>query len=322
MQIYLARPGGPRQGPYTVEQINADLAARKYRDDDFWAWHYGLPKWVPLYSVGGISGAADTTFFFCGLATANSKARTKPPEPPGSDTAVFLAKPPWLDVLQQSAEVNALHFPAEPEVDTVVLLEPTPASRKSQPLREAQAEVIEASAAPTPAAEEPAQGLNEAIEASGDQFTPADSPVPDSEAPAVEAPVLLDPQTAPKESQPLCEAQTAEVAVCVGPTPAVEEFPIELSAASSVVVKLATSVELPMPTDTESPEPVVVRAGRAKSSKRRTVGRRRLFLLEGQATRQGGSSARPAKVPRRPFASRKRRKPLTGKAPELQPAWN
>ena len=321
MQIYLAKPGGPRQGPYTVEQINADLAARKYRDDDFWAWHYGLPQWVPLYSVGGISGAADTTFFFCGLAPANSDLRTRPPEPPGTDTAIFLAKPPWLDVLQQSAEINALRIPAAPEVDTVVLLEPTSASNESQPLREEQNEVIAASVAPTPVAEAPAPGLNAATEATGDQFAQTDSPAPAAEAPQEETPVLLDPQTAPGESQPVCEAQTAEVAVCAAPTPAADDSPAELGAPAAVALALATPVE-PTPVEAETAEPIVVRAVKAKPSKRRAAGRRRLFLLEGQATRQAGGSTKPAKMTRRAFASRKRRKPLNGEGAALQPAWN
>src|SRR5438132_2162126 len=55
MQIHLATPGGEKQGPYTLEQINRDLAAKKYRDTDYWAWYDGAEAWVPLYSVPGIS---------------------------------------------------------------------------------------------------------------------------------------------------------------------------------------------------------------------------------------------------------------------------
>jgi len=54
-QIYLSKPGGQRQGPYTLAQIKRDLAANKYRDTDYWAWHEGLPEWVPLYNLPGIS---------------------------------------------------------------------------------------------------------------------------------------------------------------------------------------------------------------------------------------------------------------------------
>jgi hypothetical protein len=54
-QIYLSKPGGQRQGPYTLAQIKRDLAAKKYRDTDCWAWHEGLSEWVPLHNLPGIS---------------------------------------------------------------------------------------------------------------------------------------------------------------------------------------------------------------------------------------------------------------------------
>jgi hypothetical protein len=60
MQIHLSRPGGGREGPYTLEQIKKDLAAHKYRDTDYWAWHEGLTEWVPLYSLPGISASDDS----------------------------------------------------------------------------------------------------------------------------------------------------------------------------------------------------------------------------------------------------------------------
>jgi hypothetical protein len=59
MEIYLSKPGGQRQGPYTLEQINRDLVARKYGDTDYWAWREGLSEWVPLYSLPGIAVAAE-----------------------------------------------------------------------------------------------------------------------------------------------------------------------------------------------------------------------------------------------------------------------
>jgi hypothetical protein len=59
MQVHLSRPGGQREGPYTVEQINRDLADRKYRDTDYWAWYEGLETWVPLHSVPGVVPQGD-----------------------------------------------------------------------------------------------------------------------------------------------------------------------------------------------------------------------------------------------------------------------
>src|SRR5689334_14402787 len=54
MLIYLAKPGGKREGPFTLEQINRDLASRKYSYNDFWAWFPGMPEWAPLHALPGI----------------------------------------------------------------------------------------------------------------------------------------------------------------------------------------------------------------------------------------------------------------------------
>ena len=62
MQIYLAKPGGPRQGPYTVAQINADLAARSHLSADandevlgdfgvIGVWLYDSGTWTKVTSV-------------------------------------------------------------------------------------------------------------------------------------------------------------------------------------------------------------------------------------------------------------------------------
>lgn len=54
MQIHLSKPGGHREGPFTVDEINRDLAAKKYSDSDYWAWYEGLGSWIPLHSVPGV----------------------------------------------------------------------------------------------------------------------------------------------------------------------------------------------------------------------------------------------------------------------------
>src|SRR5215471_6342736 len=54
MNIHLSKPGGQREGPFTLEQINQDLAAQKYHDSDYWAWYEGLNEWVPLHQVPGV----------------------------------------------------------------------------------------------------------------------------------------------------------------------------------------------------------------------------------------------------------------------------
>jgi hypothetical protein len=57
-RIYLAKQG-KREGPFTLEHINAQITTGRYRDDDFWAWHDGLPEWIPLYKISGIGKPAD-----------------------------------------------------------------------------------------------------------------------------------------------------------------------------------------------------------------------------------------------------------------------
>jgi hypothetical protein len=55
MRIHLSKPNGQREGPFTIEEINRDLAARKYSDTDYWAWYEGLDAWVPLHTVPGVT---------------------------------------------------------------------------------------------------------------------------------------------------------------------------------------------------------------------------------------------------------------------------
>ena len=69
MEIHLAKPGGEKIGPYTLEQINHDLAANKYRDTDYWAWYEGADAWMPLYAIPGIS----------------TTSRSAPPPPPAAE---------------------------------------------------------------------------------------------------------------------------------------------------------------------------------------------------------------------------------------------
>jgi hypothetical protein len=74
MKIHLSRPGGQREGPFTIEQINADLAAKKYHDTDYWAWHEGLTNWVPLHSVPGITRGSDAVSPACDVRESAQSA--------------------------------------------------------------------------------------------------------------------------------------------------------------------------------------------------------------------------------------------------------
>ena len=59
MQIYITRDG-QRLGPYSVEDVNAQLAAGTVSATDL-AWYEGIPSWIPLSSIAGISAGAGTT---------------------------------------------------------------------------------------------------------------------------------------------------------------------------------------------------------------------------------------------------------------------
>ena len=56
MQVTLNRDG-QQMGPYTVEQINEYLAQGSLLPTDY-AWHEGLPDWVPVTQISGV-GSAD-----------------------------------------------------------------------------------------------------------------------------------------------------------------------------------------------------------------------------------------------------------------------
>lgn len=57
LKIRLSKPGGQPEGPFSLEQINRDLAVKRYTDTDYWAWYEGMTEWVPLHSVPGIISA-------------------------------------------------------------------------------------------------------------------------------------------------------------------------------------------------------------------------------------------------------------------------
>ena len=103
MQIHLAKPGGERLGPYTIEQVNKDLVGKKYRDSDYWAWYDGADAWVPLYSVPGVvTGSSHSASTASASSASTSAARTQEPEPqPTEPAAPQLASGMPFEGLQQ-----------------------------------------------------------------------------------------------------------------------------------------------------------------------------------------------------------------------------
>lgn len=117
MNIHLSRPGGQREGPFSLEQINRDLAAKKYSETDYWAWYEGLGEWVPLHSVPGVlpespacaiqpPATQDATAEARGTALAagveGSGQATEPPEGRVS------APPPLEEQLRSGMPLSAL----------------------------------------------------------------------------------------------------------------------------------------------------------------------------------------------------------------------
>ena len=125
MKIHLSRPGGQREGPFTIQEINADLAAKKYHDTDYWAWHEGLTNWVPLHSVPGIipgGGAAN------GAANAGDATQSSETSEAGGAA-----------VLTQVAS-SPVAVAAEPETDVELAEEPSvPSAQQPEPEDEASA---------------------------------------------------------------------------------------------------------------------------------------------------------------------------------------
>jgi len=88
MNIHLSKPGGQREGPFTLEQINQDLAAQKYHDSDYWAWYEGLNEWVPLHQVPGvIRSAASEPQEIPGLEPTNKRGDTEVILPPSEQAS-------------------------------------------------------------------------------------------------------------------------------------------------------------------------------------------------------------------------------------------
>jgi len=302
MQIYLARPGGPVQGPYALRQINAELAARSYRDDDFWAWHNGLTNWVPLYSVGGVLGAADTTIFFTKRVPEPSRASARPPEPPGPDTTIFLARPPWLRTAQQGVQPNEPKALVRSAAKDTVLVGAGVARSESRSTAGAK---TERTVAPTVSVA-PRTGANAApvetatpVSATREVSSPVEPPAPEPKAQEPEKCVLTGIEPTHEESVPASEPKTAKVAVVALPTPAAEALPKELNASTTFSGEQITPAAQQVLINSTSPASAASDATVAAPRKRRARGIRRTFLQEGRLGRRSAHLGRPSRTSQR-----------------------
>ena len=90
-QVYLSKPAGQREGPFTVDQINHDLATKKYKDTDYWAWYDGLSEWVPLHAVPGVRAPGRPQPAGAPAPAPEPKKASPPQAPAQNDTSTFSA---------------------------------------------------------------------------------------------------------------------------------------------------------------------------------------------------------------------------------------
>src|ERR1051325_6688050 len=116
MQIYLARPGGQKEGPFTLEQINRDLAGGKYTANDYWAWHDGMASWTPLHALPGIN--------ITPVPPVASKPAAAPPPKPAPAPTPAAAEP---------APPTVVHKPAPSPAAVAATPAPAPVARVETP---------------------------------------------------------------------------------------------------------------------------------------------------------------------------------------------
>ena len=116
MQIYLAKPGGQKEGPFSLDQINRDLAAKKYSGNDYWAWYEGLPNWMPLHSLPGVTGKAAAVV----AAAAPEPAQTAAPPKAAQAAAPKAAAPAAVEPAPKPA--------APPKPAAIEIAKPEPAA--------------------------------------------------------------------------------------------------------------------------------------------------------------------------------------------------
>src|SRR5437660_9658795 len=95
MKIHLSKPGGEREGPFTVEEINAGLAQHRFRSTDYWAWYDGLESWVPLHEVPGIDETREWI--------TESAEKSKPNLAPADEDTSVIAKTPSPEAKKAAA---------------------------------------------------------------------------------------------------------------------------------------------------------------------------------------------------------------------------
>lgn len=88
MQLHIAI-NGQRQGPMSLEELNARLADGRIEAVPTLAWYEGCPEWIPLSQVPGImvpGGIAEVPPPTQGAAAPTTEGPGTPPAAPSADT--------------------------------------------------------------------------------------------------------------------------------------------------------------------------------------------------------------------------------------------
>ncbi len=176
MLIHLSKPGGQREGPYTLEQIIRDLAANKYHDTDYWAWHEGLTEWVPLYLLPGIAPNADPV-----SVVAEAPPPSGMPAASQADTACSDTAPAAVATIPFSAEAQPppSGTPAATAPVSFVAPEPQvkpPDHSTTQVSTPSAAPVLEPAEEPTPTSFQVSSGMPTSALEQIFMFTTGDGP--------------------------------------------------------------------------------------------------------------------------------------------------
>ena len=189
-KIYIAKPGGQKEGPFSLEQINQDLATKRIRDAEFWAWHDGLPAWIPLYAIPGVSAKAKDA------AAREAKIQTVTPKA-APETLTPQAKPvprvSMVEVAMLPASKSETHMPkAEATTATAVIPEAETPKVKVAPSREES------------------------------KAEPASAPGTEAEPETPKVQVAAGPRAKPEPEEPKSEAAGPAVAEVAAATPKAE----------------------------------------------------------------------------------------------------
>lgn len=115
--IYLSRPDGEKEGPYTLEQVNEGLALGKYQGSEYWAWYAGLPQWVPLYSIPGLREHSEISAETAATYDAQVlSARGNDAEPPPAESAAPAQQPEEASPAEKKVLGSGLPFTALEQV--------------------------------------------------------------------------------------------------------------------------------------------------------------------------------------------------------------